>query len=223
MALHRRLTGALGGRARSACAVKGGPRYGIDFKGGTLMTVKFAGKPPIDEIRAAVSNRVTGESDGAAVRVTIRRSGDRHGTGGRAADDQNRRAVQDTLRSNFGHPQSGKLDFNNAGRDVLADRLRMPLARSSVAISDAAAAETGSRYLQFPRHAAALGVDHQFRSTFGGAGRKLCYYQHSQTAMLSGAVLDSQVQKCRAEGGRRAADNGRFWPPFTRWVECWYI
>ena len=29
-------------------ALKGGPRYGIDFKGGTLMTVKFAGKPPVD-------------------------------------------------------------------------------------------------------------------------------------------------------------------------------
>ena len=42
-------------------AVKGGPLYGIDFKGGTVMTVKFAGKPPIDEIRTAVSKRVTGE------------------------------------------------------------------------------------------------------------------------------------------------------------------
>ena len=26
--------------------VKGGPRYGIDFKGGALMTVKFASEPP---------------------------------------------------------------------------------------------------------------------------------------------------------------------------------
>jgi len=35
----------------SSIALKGGLRYGIDFKGGTLITVKFAGKPPVDEIR----------------------------------------------------------------------------------------------------------------------------------------------------------------------------
>ena len=36
-------------------AVKGGPRYGIEFKGGMLMTVKFRGAPPLDEVRSSLS------------------------------------------------------------------------------------------------------------------------------------------------------------------------
>src|SRR5439155_23260370 len=47
----------------SSIALKGGLRYGIDFKGGTLMTVKFAGKPPVDEIRAAVSKTISGSGE----------------------------------------------------------------------------------------------------------------------------------------------------------------
>src|SRR3984957_20047289 len=35
-------------------AIKGGPRYGIEFKGGMLITVKFLGAPPVNEIRAAL-------------------------------------------------------------------------------------------------------------------------------------------------------------------------
>ena len=36
-------------------AVKGGPRYGIEFKGGMMMTVKFRiGAPPLEEIRSAL-------------------------------------------------------------------------------------------------------------------------------------------------------------------------
>ena len=47
----------------TSIALKGGLRYGIDFKGGTLMTVKFAGKPPVDAIRAAVSKRISGSGE----------------------------------------------------------------------------------------------------------------------------------------------------------------
>src|SRR5437588_512314 len=40
---------------------KAGLRYGIDFKGGALMTVKFAYPPPVDKIRAALSQKVKGD------------------------------------------------------------------------------------------------------------------------------------------------------------------
>src|SRR5579871_6509361 len=36
-------------------AVKGGPRYGIEFKGGMLMTVRFQGPPPVEKIRSSLS------------------------------------------------------------------------------------------------------------------------------------------------------------------------
>lgn len=47
-------------------AVKGGPRYSIDFRGGAQMDVEWKGAPPIGRIRAAVSSRVSGASVVAA-------------------------------------------------------------------------------------------------------------------------------------------------------------
>src|SRR5579871_3612476 len=51
-------------------AVKGGPRYGIDFRGGALVTVRFAQRPPVDRVRAALAGKlpvevteVTGSQD----------------------------------------------------------------------------------------------------------------------------------------------------------------
>ncbi|MBZ5622101.1 MAG: protein translocase subunit SecF [Acidobacteriia bacterium] len=42
--------------------VKGGPRYGIDFQGGSVMDVQWVGTPPVSEIRSALSARLTGVS-----------------------------------------------------------------------------------------------------------------------------------------------------------------
>ena len=39
----------------ASIAAKGGLKYGIDFKEGALMTVKFAYPPPLDRIRSAMS------------------------------------------------------------------------------------------------------------------------------------------------------------------------
>jgi preprotein translocase subunit SecF len=43
--------------------MQGGLKFGIDFKGGTLMTVKFSSKPPIEKIRGAFSSsgKIKGE------------------------------------------------------------------------------------------------------------------------------------------------------------------
>src|SRR5215472_14412184 len=38
----------------ASLVIKGGPKFGIEFKGGMLMTVKFQGTPPLDEIRSAL-------------------------------------------------------------------------------------------------------------------------------------------------------------------------
>jgi len=47
-------------------AVKGGPRYSIEFKGGAVMDVEWKGAPPIGRIRNAVSSRLSGVSVVAA-------------------------------------------------------------------------------------------------------------------------------------------------------------
>ena len=87
-----------------------------------------------------------------------------------------RKAMQDTLEATFGDPQSGKLDFNNAGASEIADRITVPLQQAGVQLSDRAAAEAGRGSAHFPQHAAAFRLDHQFRSTVGGVRRKPRYY-----------------------------------------------
>ncbi len=64
-------------------AIKGGPSYGIEFKGGMLMTVKFQGAPPIDEVRSALDEGAGESAQRADVRKRFERNGDRHGRFGR--------------------------------------------------------------------------------------------------------------------------------------------
>ena len=47
----------------ASIVMQGGLKFGIDFKGGALMTVKFAHKPPLEEIRTAFarSGKIKGE------------------------------------------------------------------------------------------------------------------------------------------------------------------
>ena len=126
----------LTGAGLASLVMKGGPSYGIDFKGGTLMTVKFQSTPPVKEIRAAMGKKLSGE-----VSVYGFESGSNEvaiGTG--MADerqlDANRRNMLETLYANFGQPQGDKLDFNNASQQALIDRLRDPLARAGTQLSE---------------------------------------------------------------------------------------
>jgi preprotein translocase subunit SecF len=163
--------------------VKGGPRYGIDFKGGMVITVKFAGKPPIDEIRSAVSNRVTG---GVSVQTFESQSGE-VAIGTELADpkeeDQNRRAVLETLQNTFGRPVAGKLDFNGAGRDALTDRLRDAFARNNVAMSDAELQKLVKDLLDF-------------RDTPPRSGLLTSFDQFSALPGLKPAVINTLKQEC---------------------------
>lgn len=119
-------------------AAKGGLRYGIDFKGGALMTVKFAGPPPVDKIRSELGRRIPGE---VSVQTFTDISSENEvviGTELREERElnQSRQAMLDMLHSTFGQPQSGKLEFNNASQQTIVDRLREPLQRANVALSE---------------------------------------------------------------------------------------
>jgi len=116
----------------------GGLRYGIDFKEGTQMTVKWNGAPPEDKIRAALSKRISGEVTvqpftDVANQNSIVIGTERMGEQQMAAAGK---AMQDTLEATFGDPRSGKLDFNNAGAAEIADRLTVPLQQAGVQLSD---------------------------------------------------------------------------------------
>ena len=123
---------------------KGGPRYGIDFRGGTLVYVKFAESPELDRLRAALGQRGLGSS-------TIQRYGpeanneliiglEQQGSEEEALDT-GRIAILETLRATFGTP-ADKLDLNQVGRDTLVERL---LATDPIGLA-AQPAQAATRY-----------------------------------------------------------------------------
>ncbi len=115
---------------------RGGPRYGIEFKGGMVMTVKFQNAPPVQDVRSVLSNVLPNPPSV----VTVESGTNEIQIGTEGADDvtlnKNRTLVVDTLAKTFGQPGNGKLDLNNASAGQLADRLRDPLQRAGVSLSD---------------------------------------------------------------------------------------
>jgi preprotein translocase subunit SecF len=115
--------------------LKGGPRYGIDFRGGTLVYVKFADKPPIERLRSALGAKLGGTPEVQEItglnEVII-------GTELREDREQERArlVILETLTTTFGQQQAGKLDLNNAGIQAIVDRLRVPLQSAGVSLSE---------------------------------------------------------------------------------------
>src|ERR1700735_5559847 len=120
-------------------AARGGLNYGIDFKGGALMTVKFAQTPPLDQIRSAFSHssQIQGEVSVQTITDPSTQNEVEIGTElqNEAQLDMNRAAMQQVLVSTFGQPSSGKLDLNNTGQDALASRLRDGFSRANMPMS----------------------------------------------------------------------------------------
>jgi preprotein translocase subunit SecF len=113
--------------------VKGGPRYGIDFRGGALITVSFANRPPVDKVRAALSGKLPVE-----VQEVSGRSEDIIGIDALqdSALQASRQKVVESLDAAFGQPSNGKYNINSGGAAALADHLRDALAAASVPMSD---------------------------------------------------------------------------------------
>ena len=115
-------------------AMKGGPSYGIDFKGGALLYLRFNQEPPVQKIRSALESKVQGE---ISVQQITGRQEVLVGTEIRDEKElnANRQIIEDTLRATFGASE-GKLDLNNSSSQQLADRLREPLLQASVPLSE---------------------------------------------------------------------------------------
>jgi preprotein translocase subunit SecF len=115
-------------------AMRGGPNYGIDFKGGALLYLRFNQEPPVQRIRAALESKVHGE---ISVQQITGQPEVLVGTEIRNETElnANRQIIEDTLRSTFG-AADGKLDLNNSAAGQLADKLREPLLQAGVALSE---------------------------------------------------------------------------------------
>jgi preprotein translocase subunit SecF len=133
----------------------GGLSYGIDFKGGTVVDVRFAGAPPIDTLRAGLAQQGIGNSTivpvsdianggGNEVLINLEEKGQ-----GAEALDAGKTAILNALHVTLGAGEAGKQDFNAAGADTIADVLtrKDPLALGTSA---------GDRYSQLARQLAAF-------------------------------------------------------------------
>lgn len=103
----------------------------VDFRGGTVVRVKFDQQPNVDRIRAAADRAglkdvriqsITG-SQAASNEVIISLA---ESQTSEAALDQGRATILQTLEANYAHNSAagpGKLDLDNAGQNALADWL----------------------------------------------------------------------------------------------------
>jgi preprotein translocase subunit SecF len=130
--------------------VHGGPYYGIDFKGGTVVDVRFAGTPPVDTIRAGLSKQGLANftivpvndistPNANEVLINLEEKGE-----GAVALDAGKTAILDGLHTTLGSGEAGKQDFNAVGPSAIADVLtrKDPLSLGAAA---------GDRYNQLAR------------------------------------------------------------------------
>ncbi len=113
--------------------LKGGPKLGIDFRGGALITVSFAERPPVDKVRAALASKLPVE-----VQEVSGKPEDIIGVDVKdpLALQATSKTIFDTLVAAFGAQAGTKYNINYGGAAALADRLREPLQRGGVAMSD---------------------------------------------------------------------------------------
>jgi preprotein translocase subunit SecF len=137
-------------------AAKGGLKYGIDFTGGANITVRFATRPPIDRVRAAVSARIPGEvsvqevtgENELIIGLPLKED---------VALQRERQAVVETLNETFGQ-KTDRLDLNNTNAQALADRLREPFQRAAIPMNDEQLLALARRILEFKNSPPRSGV-----------------------------------------------------------------
>ena len=108
-------------------AVKGGLAYGIDFRGGTVVEVKFSKPPNLDAIRRELDREnlrgATIQGYGAPSDHEVIISLDLRTTTSSEALDRGKRAIVTALSGLYGQGESGKLDFNNSSPQTISDHL----------------------------------------------------------------------------------------------------
>ena len=101
--------------------------YGIDFRGGTLVDVKFSQPPNTDAIRHELDNaglrNATIQGSGPASDNAVIIGLDLQTTTSSNALDTGKQAIVSGLSSLYGKGPEGKTDFNNASPQTVADHL----------------------------------------------------------------------------------------------------
>src|ERR1700681_4501332 len=128
----------------------GGPYYGIDFKGGTVVDVRFAGPPPIDTIRNGLTQqgivnativpvKDISNPNSNEVLINLEEKGQ-----GSEALDAGKASILNALHATLGSGEAGKQDINEVGPSAIADVL---VRRDPMGLGAAA----GDRYTQLAK------------------------------------------------------------------------
>ena len=124
-----------------------GVQYGLDFRGGTLTYVRFDPRPPIDDLRQAVSTAIGGE-----ISVQEVQGGSEFIIGSELADEQEldrkRQGIREALERKYGQP-GGKLDLNNTSAGALTERLQAAAQSRNLTLSSEEWSDVASRILAF--------------------------------------------------------------------------
>ncbi|HTB20379.1 MAG TPA: protein translocase subunit SecF, partial [Bryobacteraceae bacterium] len=184
-------------------AVKGGPRLGIDFRGGALIRVSFANRPPVDKVRAALSGKLPVE-----VQEVSGRPEDIIGIDAQqdAALQASRQKVVDSLDAAFGQPANGKYNINAGGVAALADHLRDGLAAASVPMTDQQLQTLATGILDYRKQHSGLIKNLDELSSVPGVTPPVLNVLKQQTYPDSVAVVGTEVvgPKIGAELQRKA-------------------
>jgi preprotein translocase subunit SecF len=118
---------ALAAAGLISMAVKKGLAYGIDFRGGTVVNVKFSRPPNLDALRRELDRQnlpgATIQRIGTPADHEVIIALDLKTTTSSEALDQGKRAIVSALSGLFGQGQPGKLDFNNASPQTVSEHL----------------------------------------------------------------------------------------------------
>jgi preprotein translocase subunit SecF len=122
----------------SAIFLKGGIKYGIDFRGGTNVDVRFAHPPNVDQLRASLQRQGLGNSEIQGVSDIANPNSnevlifvEQVGQGDQALDESKAKVLT-ALNATYGVEGTGKVDFNAVTPSALANALsqRDPLGLS---------------------------------------------------------------------------------------------
>jgi len=176
----------------ASIALKGGLDYGIDFKGGALMTVKFAGAPPVEKIRSAMSRL-------GDVSVQDFKGGNAENQvaiGTELKEERllnvNRQQMAEILKTTFGQ-NNGKLDLNNASQQDVIDRLRDPLARAGVAMSEPQLQKLAADILTVRKERSGLVTNYNQLASVPGMNSAIQNVVQQETYLAPYAVLKTEM------------------------------
>jgi len=171
-------------------AIRGGPRYGIDFRGGALVTVTFVQRPPVEKVRAALAGKLPVE-----VQEESGKPNDIIGTDVRddVALQAARQTIVDSLTAAFGQPANGKFNINSGGTDGLANRLRDPLQAAGVALSDQQLHDLASNIMDYRKNHSGLIRNLDELSSVSGVTPQVVNVLKQETYPEPFAIINTEV------------------------------